>query len=197
MCNETLLCYTTTAVTGEVCQDTSPGGDSGVYNPNENGEEVVHTVLSIIEEANIFDCDHYFMRRLAYVETRDGELQTSNGKYGIWAYNLADFAVTVNNAVKYHVVGASVRQRICEEFGIDVTIVSSKEVEKPLVSAVMARFYLLALNVTRRKSIPITVPEQAIFWIEEYNINQQHNASHFEDGAKELEEKGKAQYVDI
>ena len=195
MCNETLLCYTTTAVTGEVCQNTLPGfsDGSGVYDPNEYGEEVVHTVLSIIEEANIFDCDHYFMRRLAYVETRDGELQTSNG---IWAY-LADFNVTVNNAVKYHVVGASVRQRICEEFGIDVTIVSSKEVEKPLVSAVMARFYLLALNVTRRKSIPITVPEQAIFWIEEYNINQQHNASHFEDGAKELEEKGKAQYVDI
>ena len=193
MCNETLLCYTTTAVTGEVCQNTSPGGGSGVYDPNENGEEVVHTVLSIIEEANIFDCDHYFMRRLAYVETRDGELQTSNRKYGIWAYNIADFAVTVNNAIKYHVVGASVRQRICEEFGIDVTSPDSRDVKKPLVSGVMARFYLLALNVTRRKSIPMTIPEQAEFWIAEYTSNQQHNTSLFEDRAQELKEKGKAQ----
>ena len=193
MCNETLLCYTTTAVTGEVCQNTSPGGGSGVYDPNENGEEVVHTVLSIIEEANIFDCDHYFMRRLAYVETRDGELQTSNRKYGIWAYNIADFAVTVNNAIKYHVLGASVRQRICEEFGIDVTNIDSRDVKKPLVSGVMARFYLFALNVTRRKSIPMTIPEQAEFWIVEYTNNQQHNISLFEDRAQELKEKGKAQ----
>ena len=58
---------------------------SGVNNTTEMGEGVVHDVLARIEEANIFDSDHYFMKRLAYVETRDGEhFRASSGNYGIW-----------------------------------------------------------------------------------------------------------------
>ena len=53
----------------------------------------------------------------------------------------------------------------CSGF-VQLTSAGSRDVKKPLVSGVMARFYL---NVTRNKSIPVTVPEQATFWKEEYN----------------------------
>ena len=126
---------------------------------------MVQAVLSRIEEANIFDSDHYFMRRLAYVETKDG---IKSSKLGIWAYDL-HYQTTINNAINDHLVASNAGKRVCEEFGINVTEVDSRDVKKPLFSGVMARFYLFALNVTRNKSIPVTVPEQATFWNEEYN----------------------------
>ena len=148
------------------CQYTLPNdGSSVLYDQNAKGEDVVQAVLSRIEEANIFDSDHYFMRRLAYVETKDGK---NSRKYGIWAYDF-DYQTTINNAINDHLVASNAGKRVCEEFGINVTSPDSRDVMKPLVSGVMARFYLFALNVTRNKSIPVTVPEQATFWKEEYN----------------------------
>ena len=155
------------------------------------GEDIVQVVLSIIENSTIFDYDHDFMRRLAYVETKDGEdLRTSSGKYGIWAYYLEGYNDTVNNATIYNSVAAFVSQRICVEFGINVTSVNSTDVMKPIVSGVMTCFYLLALNVTENKSIPVTVPEQATFWNEEYNSRQQPDESLFKNRVQELVRKG-------
>ena len=129
---------------------------------------MVNDVLSFIEYTEIFDFDHQFMRRLAYVETRDGQnlRKDYSGQYGIWAYNLADYQTTVVNPLRF---AASFSERVFKRFGINVTEVDSRDVKKPLVSGVMARFYLFALNVTWNKSIPVTVPEQATFWKEEYN----------------------------
>ena len=179
------------AVYCQGCQYLLPSDGSGVYNETEKGKAVVHDVLAMIKEANIFDSDHNFMRRLAYVETRDGEhLIASHGKYGIWGFDLLNFFNAIANATIYHPVAASVSQRVCEKFGINLSSLHSRDVIKPLVSGVLARFYLLALNVTRNKSIPLTIPEQAIFWKEEYSSRPWLNVSYFVDLVQELKEKG-------
>ena len=95
-----------------------------------------------------------------------------------------------DNAINDHLVASNASKRVCEEFGINVTNVDSRDVKKPLVSGVMACFYLFALNVTRRRSIPVTVPEQATFWKEEYNSRPRLNASYFVKQVQELERKG-------
>ena len=147
------------------CHDASLCNWTNVCNDTGKGENVVNDVLSFIEYTEIFDSDHYFMRRLAYVETKDGN---KSRKYGIWAYDFY-YQTTINNAINDHLVASNASKRVCEEFGINVTSPDSRDVKKPLVSGVMARFYLLALNVTKERSIPVTVPEQATFWKEEYN----------------------------
>ena len=161
-----------------MCNWTSVCNDTG------KGEKVVNDVLSFIEYTEIFDSDHQFMRRLAYVETRDGE---TSGQYGIWAYNLRDYQTTVVNALRF---AASFSERVFKRFGINVSEVDSRDVKKPLVSGVMTRFYLFALNVTENKSIPVTVPEQATFWHEEYNSRPRRNEIHFVNRVQELEGTG-------
>ena len=49
---------------------------------NASGPEVVNEVLDTIECSEVFEDDHSFMRRLAYVETKDGTTQEK--KTGIW-----------------------------------------------------------------------------------------------------------------
>ena len=87
----------------------------------------------------------------------------------------------VANALRF-AASLNFSERVFKRFGINVSEVDSRDVKKPLVSGVLARFYLFALNVTRNKSIPVTVLEQATFWHEEYNSRQQRNEIHFVNG---------------
>ena len=63
------------------CNTPTPGD---VCDAKATGEDVVNAVISLIESTNIFDCDHFFMRRLAYVQTNDGR-NMKKSSYGIWA----------------------------------------------------------------------------------------------------------------
>ena len=47
-----------------------------------SGSEVVNKVLEILECSGVFEDDQNFMRRLAYVETKDGT--EGQGKTGMW-----------------------------------------------------------------------------------------------------------------
>ena len=173
------------------CHDASLCNWTNVCNDTGKGEKVVNDVLSFIEYTEIFDSDHQFMRRLAYVETRDGQnlRKDSSGQYGIWAYNLRDNQTTVVNALRF-AASLNFSERVFKRFGINVTELDSRDVKKPLVSGVMARFYLFALNVTENKRIPVTVPEQATFWHEEYNSRPWRNEIHFVNRVQELEGTG-------
>ena len=55
--------------------------------PNTSGEDVVKATLRQIQESNIFPNDNSFLRRLAYVESKDGtDPDTYRNGYhgGIW-----------------------------------------------------------------------------------------------------------------
>ena len=62
------------------CTCTS-GGE--VWTEGSVGAEVVEAVIKSIASLNMFPDDHRFMRRIAYVETRDGK-QGAALLGGIW-----------------------------------------------------------------------------------------------------------------
>ena len=137
------------------------------------GSEVVNTVVRILECSGVFEDDNVFMRRLAYVETMDGA--EGQGRTGIW------------NTTKHHLdamaYGALIRSfpdlvnQTCEKFGVDMKTAvrnpESLDLRDPLVSGVVARFYLHYVTVERRIQIPSAedVDGQARFWFSQFRMN--------------------------
>ena len=135
------------------------------------GSEVVNTVVIILECSGVFEDDNVFMRRLAYVETRDGA--EGQGSTGIW------------NATKHHLnsmaYGVLIRSfpdlvdQTCEKFGVDMKVAvrnpESLDLTDPLVSGVVARFYLHYVTVQEGLQIPSAedVNGQAAFWASWFN----------------------------
>ena len=138
-----------------------------------NGSELVNTIVRILECSGDFEDDNLFMRRLAYVETRDGA--EGQGSTGIW------------NATKHHLNAMAYGVRMgsfpdlvdqtCEEFGVDMKVAvrnpESLDLTDPLVSGVVARFYLHYVTVERGIQIPSgeDVNGQATFWFSQFRMN--------------------------
>ena len=140
-----------------------------------SGPEVVNEVLDTIECSGVFEDDHSFMRRLAYVETKDGT--EGQGTTGIWN-------VTVQHlkAMNYHVILGNrelykVSNKTCTELGVNITwAVRNSErqnLSNPLVSGVVARFYLHYVTVVNDTQIPLAenVSGQATFWKSHFQMN--------------------------
>ena len=138
-----------------------------VLEDGANGTAVVLLSIAHIQQAAIFPDDNKMLRRIAYVETRDGSDSNtySEGNYGgIWRVNEAAFENTKDTSNPLLVLK---RKQILREFGIDWPFVSLKELRKPFYSALAARLVLFAAP----RAIPIDtdVAAQATFWIENYN----------------------------
>ena len=161
-----------------------------------SGSAVVEEVLHLIQNSDIFPPDHGFMRRIAYVETRDGTNMTENTgedmdhkRVGIWGltvsmlHNMRLQLKQHRGNKKYQNLTAKSEQ-ICEVFGVNVTS-KNLNLRNPLVSGIAARFYLHYLTVLKDVILPESVSEQASFWASEYNMTD--NATTFEDDIMELE----------
>ena len=162
-----------------------------------SGSAVVEEVLHLIQNSDIFPPDHGLMRRIAYVETRDGTNITENAeediehkRVGIWG--LTEFMLhSMRHQLKQHSSNKQYQtltaksERICEVFGVNVTS-KNMNLRNPLASGIAARFFLHYLTVLRNVILPESVSEQASFWVSEYNI-MNGNATTFEDDIMELE----------
>ena len=69
--------------------------------PGANGSDVVEAVISKLSLLENIGPDHRFMRRLAYVETRDGAVENEGGI--IWGVMLGLIRETLNDRVPGHV----------------------------------------------------------------------------------------------
>ena len=146
---------------------------------NANGSEVVEEVLQQLDEPHIFSPDYGFMRRMAYVETRDGTVTTAENtsnnlchkRVGIWGLTesmLYHMKVGMRrNSTKYQEVFA-VSEDICEEIGVNMTGHEKLNMRNPLVSAIAARFYLLYLTELENEDLPEDLMGQALFWGSHY-----------------------------
>ena len=142
---------------------------------NAVGSDVVQATISKIEDAEIFTSDKRLLRRIAYVETADGESPPSSGNDGgIWNVTFEDFQLTQNNQEL-----ASLRQTINNIFN-DVFISTInlpnwerstyEDLNRPLWSALAAR--LLLIHIAEKSvDIPIAsnISGQAKFWKTYYN----------------------------
>ena len=149
---------------------------------------MVETVLQRLEESHIFSPDYGFMRRIAYVETRDGTVTTAanntcrvrRGIWGITEYML--YHMKRSNLTKMFAVS----EAICKEFGVNMIGHEKLNMRNPLVSAIAARFYLLFLTDLENEDLPEDLMGQALFWGSHYTkINAHHKK--FSEDVLELE----------
>ena len=142
--------------------------NEAVLEEGSNGTAVVLLSIAHIQQAAIFPDDNEMLRRIAYVETRDGsDSDTYNeGNYGgIWAVSEAAFNNTNDTS---NALLALKHKQIVQHFGIDWGRVQFSELRKPIYSALAARLVLFAAP----RAIPsrTNVTAQAQFWRENYNF---------------------------
>ena len=165
-----------------------------------NGSRVVEAVLKQLDDSHIFPPDHGFMRRIAYVETRDGTRKTApnasgnlchNG-VGIWGlteYMLSNMKHEVRmKAAQYQEVMAA-SEDICTEFGVNMTGHEKLNMRNPLVSGIAARFYFyyqVILHNNMNKELPEDLQGQAIFFKKSY---KKTGINKFLEGVADIEGK--------
>ncbi|CAG7731415.1 unnamed protein product [Allacma fusca] len=129
---------------------------------NAKGKNVVELVVEKIQKTHIFDDDYGFLRRIAYVETKDGEeiSEFPRPNYGgLWnvaeiQYNRSkDFSLT-----EFH-------GKIKTEYNINWIQTAWQDLLKPLYSGLAARLFLQSLNV----EIPQKLEDQAKLWDQRYS----------------------------
>ena len=162
--------------------------NEAVLEEGSNGTAVVLLSIAHIQQAAIFPDDNEMLRRIAYVETRDGSDPGtySEGNYGgIWAVNEAAFNNTKDTS---NALLALKHEQILQQFGIDWGRVQFSELRKPIHSALAAGLVLfLAPAVIPSRT---DVAAQAQFWKENYN--SAGSVDDFIGATKELKGSGQA-----
>lgn len=141
-----------------------------VNQTNANGSSVVLLAIARVQQSGVFGSDNEMLRRIAFVETRDGTLpgtfrQGYNG--GIWAVNESVFLFTKRADSNPRL--PSKLEQVEDRLGIDWLAVQWSDLRRPLYSAVAARLILYLA----RGAIPASdnVEGQARFWVQQYNMN--------------------------
>ena len=154
--------------------------------PEASGADVVRATVNKIQDVFGTD-DHQFLRRIAFVESKDGtDSSTYRSGYhgGIWQVDEVEFLGTQDNASNL----TQGYKMISEAFGIDwPTTVRWNDLRIPLYSAIAAR--LILLNIS--EAIPCDIRGQAMYWQTRYN-RYDAAANNFSTGIADLNE-GKPQ----
>ena len=130
-------------------------------------EIVLRSVVRLRAEAIAESDESQFLRRIAYVETRDGSTAALE-EGGIWGVDYTSFRKTqapdVEELTKLKIA------QIEHSFGIEWTSVEWTELSKPLYSAIAAH---LVLHLVKPSLLPphTDVEGQALFWKSHYNTN--------------------------
>ena len=138
-----------------------------------SGSAVVLLAIARIQQSGIFGDDNDLLRRIAYVETRDGTApDTFRDGYdgGIWAVDEAAFTATQDTAANKRLLARLQEIKGTRDlFNIDWQTVRWSDLRKPIYSALAARLVLF----TASSAIPSTndLEAQAEFWIANYNMD--------------------------
>ena len=128
-----------------------------------SGTDVVKAVIEEVEA--VFGSGNHFLRRIAFVESRDGtDPNTYRPGYhgGIWQVDEQIFLHTQSTLTIF----MDKHEEIKKCFGINWLDVQWNDLRTPLYSGLAARLSLCV----GPQPIPCTIVEQAIFWKKYYNI---------------------------
>ena len=135
---------------------------SSGYQTNATGSAVVLHAIGSLQQSGVFENDNEILRRIAYVETRDGKLARDGG---IWAVMENKFIQIKNSG--YNIQLQEKIIQIQNSFGINWRSVQWRDLGIPLYSAIAAR---LVLYLTPRDIPPANdLKAQARFWVMYYN----------------------------
>ena len=141
------------------------------------GPGVVNAVLDAIECSGVFEDDHRFMRRLAYIETGNGVSDTYTGIWG----NTSVFQLQNIDNLVLNANYSTLLDQIRKNLSIDVLNAKwdFEKSKEPLVSGVLARFYLHIVTVVNEQPIPPAgdICGQAIFWDSYYKRSDRFTKS--------------------
>ena len=135
-----------------------------------SGSAVVRAVIGRIEDTTIFPNDNQLLRRIAYVESRDG---TDSGTYrngyygGIWQVDEMVFENTQDTTS--HPALAAKLDAIQQIFGIDWRTLRWQDLRRPLYSGLAARLFLA--NVPAAIPFASNLQAQGEYWNTHYNTN--------------------------
>ena len=141
--------------------------DDIILQEGSNGSAVVLLTIARLQQSGIFADDNELLRRIAYVETRDGTAEnTYRQRYngGIWAVDENIFNDTQNINI-YPRLRAKFDQ-IRRQFNVDWCSVRWSDLRKPLYSAIAARLALYNFPRTIPKAIDESA--QAQLWADYY-----------------------------
>ena len=149
-----------------------------------NGSAVVLLSIAHIQQSGSFADDNELLRRIAFVETRDGTTEDTYREGfdgGVWAVSREAFLDTQDTKNNPRLPGKF--EGIREKFQIDWPSVTWRDLRRPLYSAIAARLVLFVAPT----SIPQTsdIPAQAEFWMQYYNTGG--STANFIAAASELE----------
>ncbi len=129
-----------------------------------SGSDVVRAVTNKVQ--GVFGDDQQFLRRIAFVESKDGtDSSTYRSGYngGIWQVD--DIAFRATQDTSSHPGLILQHEKIKAEFEIDWQSVQWSDLRAPLYSGLAARLFLLTIP----EAIPCDIAEQAAYWKKYYN----------------------------
>ena len=153
------------------------------------GLSVVVASIERLRQLNIFPTNNQLLRRIAYVETRDGvDIITYRSGYhgGVWQVDEAVFLQTQNTTTAPAL--ALLLDRVLMTTGIDWRAVVWEELRKPLFSAlaVSVLFTLVPAEIPGAGE----VERQARYWKDHFNNDRLETVQNFVDAVEELESEG-------
>lgn len=160
--------------------------EAAIFREGGNGSAVVLLAIARLQQSGIFADDNELLRRIAYVETRDGTAEnTYRQGYdgGIWAVDENVFHDT-QRVDKNPRLRAKLSD-IQKLFGVDWSSAEWSDLRKPFYSAIAAR--LVLYNVPRVIPPADDISGQAELWTSYYR--QGGSVSEFVTVANELEGK--------
>ncbi|XP_013404288.1 uncharacterized protein LOC106169384 [Lingula anatina] len=131
-----------------------------------SGSHVVESVVKQIHSSGLFPDDKKLLRRIAYVESKDGtDRNTYRPNYygGIWQVDLLGFQATQDTGS--HPGLNAKHAGIKQKFGIDWPAAQWSDLLKPLYSGLAARLVLSNIPA----AVPADVRGQAEYWKKYYN----------------------------
>ena len=139
-----------------------------IYEDRANGSAAVLLAVGRIQQSGVFGNDNDLLRRIAYVETRDGTRPDTfregyNG--GLWAVD-EDAFLSTKNTTENTRLPAKIRQ-IEERLNINWLNVQWIDLLRPLYSALAAQ--LLIYNAPSSVPPANDLVGQAQFWAQYYN----------------------------
>ena len=128
------------------------------------GADVVRAVSNRIQA--VFGNDRQFLRRIAFVESKDGtDSNTFRSGYhgGIWQVDEIAFRSTKDTASHPGLIAK--HQQILDTFGINWSDVEWSDLRIPLFSGLAARLFVSNIPA----DIPCDISGQATYWKRHYN----------------------------
>ena len=137
--------------------------DGVIWTEGSTGPEVVKEVIRAITSLGMFPDDHRFLRRIAYVETRDGQNSGAALLGGIWKVS-EDMLIDTQRIMAH---GQLIRKHkiIQKKLNIDWPDVVWSDLQKPIYSGLAARLFLS----NNPRAIPDTLERQGHYWKINYN----------------------------